>query len=365
MPVSHILASPDFFISFVVFFFVARNVSTTLRRFLMRGPHAGVISETAAALVFTGHLRDTCDRKKDGIIGLLNQTRMCREAFHGRCDVFIYTWSTLEKAAAPYNTQGRTLLAPSNSSSWACLEAVSRALEPTVVSAVVQPARPEVQPSMQSWGRLGESLASFRMNSAAVIGGLDLMRSYASSMRVNYSAVARMRLDMGSRRWTRFGHVFLAPMGWANIRSRADEDARGGGQPGLAREVSTCDVPRVKLTDFCMWSSPPAALLDAFEELRGGRFDSLILGGGGAAPCDSLLNRSAPLRGLSDRAKAERRQREQDEATNGSLLLGGLLAKGVRPRSSAPVSRPAPETVFVMLQVNGCQRTPRISSSVP
>ena len=49
-----------------------------------------------AALVLTGHLRDTCE-SRTGIAVVEKQVDACRAAFDGRCDVFLHTWDLLDK----------------------------------------------------------------------------------------------------------------------------------------------------------------------------------------------------------------------------------------------------------------------------
>ena len=65
-----------------------------------------------AVLLFTGHLRGTCDsqrvwstdqrawstRRSPKIDVIVNQTRWCRETFGSGCHAFLHTWSTLDKA---------------------------------------------------------------------------------------------------------------------------------------------------------------------------------------------------------------------------------------------------------------------------
>ena len=70
-----------------------------------------------AVLLFTGHLRGTCDsqrvwstdqrawstRRSPKIDVIVNQTRWCRETFGSGCHAFLHTWSTLDKAPTLLN----------------------------------------------------------------------------------------------------------------------------------------------------------------------------------------------------------------------------------------------------------------------
>eukprot|EP00966_Prymnesium_polylepis_P244501 5655128-Prymnesium_polylepis.1 len=50
-----------------------------------------------AALIFSGHLRATCSKNNALQKGMALQVARCRRVFRGRCDVFLHTWSMLEK----------------------------------------------------------------------------------------------------------------------------------------------------------------------------------------------------------------------------------------------------------------------------
>ena len=49
-----------------------------------------------AALIFSGHLRSTCT-DANGTAGIRLQASLCRAAFDGRCDIYLHTWTSLEK----------------------------------------------------------------------------------------------------------------------------------------------------------------------------------------------------------------------------------------------------------------------------
>ena len=96
-------------------------------------------------LVFTGHLRDTCEVAR-GIAAVQDQAVSCRRVFNGAGDVFIHTWDRLGKSSA----NGWLLVQDSaaiavlrerrlyNTSSQACLLNISAAMRPV--------ARSETQP---------------------------------------------------------------------------------------------------------------------------------------------------------------------------------------------------------------------------
>lgn len=56
-----------------------------------------------AALILTGFLRDSC-ASNTTLSALVGQVEMCRTAFDGACDVFIHTWSRLDKDGDTYGT---------------------------------------------------------------------------------------------------------------------------------------------------------------------------------------------------------------------------------------------------------------------
>ena len=205
---------------------------------------------------------------------------MCRQVFE-ECHVFIHTWSLLDTASSQ----------PRRLSSRECLDVVSRKLAPTAVTVETQRAEEhDEDPRLRSWGVLNESLFKIRMNTASMLGGLDLMSRHEEQTGVEYSAAVRIRLDLGSYRWFKKGYdkpLFLSPNGWGNVRHAADQHQRG--KVKSRGGVSTCTACRLKSTDFCLWSAPAAALRDMLEELRGNRFDRLVVGGGGLLPCQQRL----------------------------------------------------------------------------
>ena len=96
-----------------------------------------------AALIFTGHLRGTCDRDEDkGLRTLQQQAEHCRAAFDV-CDIFLHTWDWLEKPLnfselqhGPRKKCGqncRTAIRL-NASSWPCVSRVVAALNPAAVT---------------------------------------------------------------------------------------------------------------------------------------------------------------------------------------------------------------------------------------
>ena len=252
--------------------------------------------ELRAALVFTGHLRGTCDRELDaGLRAIQAQAINCRAVFSS-CDVFLHTWDRLEKPvdqliiARRCGPSCRRASRLANVSSWPCVGRVVAALEPVAAVTVErQDRRPGHAADERRWTST-ETLRSFRMNGASMSGGAALVARHAATMNHSYVAAVRMRADLGSAtvdgrpNWR---DQMLNNRSWRTVRRYATHyDTPAANR--VHRQVMTCDTPRVKRMDFCSWSVPATPLLDTLHAL------SVELAGDAAteAACHAYLNRS-------------------------------------------------------------------------
>lgn len=236
---------------------------------------------TRAALIFTGHLRSTCEREHDaGVRALVAHAILCRAAFDA-CDVFLHTWDLLDK---PLRNLSDYILGPKkrcgyacrtairhNSSSWPCVARVVEALDPSAVAVERQDRAAGYPEDERKWNRV-ETLRSFRMNGASMAAGALLVRRHAMSMGHTYHAAVRMRADVGSVNIDLRGGFrvqFLDNGTWPLVRRMANmQRARAReGAPSRRREVALCDFPRLKRIDFCSLSVPAEPLLDTLAAL--------------------------------------------------------------------------------------------------
>ena len=227
-----------------------------------------------AALVFTGFLRGSCSNLQ----ALVAQSRMCREAFDKRCDVFLHTWSTIHKDST-FKVHGsnmtdlllkqlaRSSVSSTIPSSWACVATIARELAPAAVT-VEEQALPslEMAAAAQPWGAVRENLFNFRWQVASIHGGIELMSRHAAATQTDYHAVVRMRADVGERALPS-RETFPTPASYATVRRRADLYVRGR-LGHKAREVVTCGHPRFKMTvtaagarSTVLWVTAAAAAL--------------------------------------------------------------------------------------------------------
>ena len=173
-----------------------------------------------AALIFTGHVRGSCARGGGkGLDVLLRHLHNCRAAFE-ICDVFIHTWDTLDRPpkrpprsgpngtiCIPARRGGGCQRNPSFWSLWAaeaptksslpCVAQLANVLNPVAITVERQDRAPGLASDVRMWNS-AETLKSFRMNSASMIGGGELVRRHAASMARTYHAAVRMRADVGS-----------------------------------------------------------------------------------------------------------------------------------------------------------------------
>jgi hypothetical protein len=285
-------------------------------------------SRPRAALIWTGFLRDSCSSSLN-LERLARVADSCRSAFSGSCDVFIHTWSRLDKAGE-YGERlkfGRCMSecvrkrARANESSLPCVSALVERVQPSAVAIEQQElANSSSEPGEPlAWsqylaGLPGEAsrvnVRNFAMNAASMAGGVRLMLDHAAAMRLgDYAAAIRMRADYGGLTDSQFLDQFLvSPAQWKSVRKRAEWNHQ--------QELYMCDHPRLKRIDVCFWSAPAAPLAQAViatkEELHGDRL----------LACRDYLNRSLRVPVFTE-----------------SILMCGMRAAHVGPATTA--ARPA------------------------
>jgi len=228
-----------------------------------------------AALIFTGHLRDTCERA-GGVTVLQTHQQRCHEAFNRSCDVFIHTWDALDwigpKAKGRrYDTlQGQL----SATKSWRCVAQIAEALAPVSIAVGTQNDSALTSDS-HSWTNW-EALGGTRMNSASIAFGVELMQRHAHLKGGLYSAAVRLRADVGSSRFasltkkSEYRRNIISSTGWGHVAARARRLLP-------SREVNQCGHPNFKHLDWCFWSAPAAAMV-----ALGSALHAAWAGGGGA-----------------------------------------------------------------------------------
>lgn len=251
-----------------------------------------------AALVLTGHLRGTCERKSGkGIATLVRQVAMCRAVFP-ICDLFLFTWDALDKPLPSQHSTSRCLGGVckhlkmlAGTASWPCIANISALLSPVAVVVERQDRAYGLDEDARPWSRY-ESLSSFRMNGAAMITGADMVRRHASTMNHEYHALVRMRADVGSTNIDfrqSFREQFLTNHSWHAVRSIAEAERQQhtsrsigvshGSVPraaakdassavSVSRLVHQCEEPRLVRIDFCFWSVPATPVLATLDKLR-------------------------------------------------------------------------------------------------
>ena len=234
------------------------------------------------ALVFTGHLRDTCETNA-GIAEVALHAAACRKEFR-ECDIFLHTWDRLDKGQDYMPPRCRRwhckqIAEQHNKSAWPCVTALSAALDPLAAVVVERQDRELDDEALWTFGPLNQSLRNFRMNTAAMVGGVDLVSRHAAAMNHTYAAIVRMRADVGSRKMRgkpEFHEQFLNANGWRRVGARAAEvEQHSTLATSYDKELVLCDRPRLKRTDFCFWSSPAAPVLRVVESFRGHAFTRL------------------------------------------------------------------------------------------
>jgi hypothetical protein len=250
-----------------------------------------------AALVLTGHLRDTCEVER-GLATVHDQAASCRRAFDGNCDVFIHTWDRLGKSTRA-NVTSRCDCECSrerrlhNAASHACLLNLSAMIRPVATMLETQPLEDSDSQHATEVGSFAWNHNVFRMNAMSISAGVGLMTRHSILARRDYTAAVRLRADVGSRKIRNrgvFREQFLNHEGWRIVRKAADTLERSKTRRGLHprkneakekgrrrdNELFFCgNSPRKQRVDFCTWSVPPKALVQAVEALRDERYDTL------------------------------------------------------------------------------------------
>ena len=215
-----------------------------------------------AALLATGHLRDACASGTSfNAAPLRRQLRLCEAAF-GACDLFVHTWSTVD-AATPRasHVQGVAAGGASNDS-WPCVTQLRKALRPTSLQVEVQRAPASLT---GTWGNSGTPHVGYVMNAHGVGAALDAMERHARSMRIEYGAAVRLRLDVGAERLQKIGGGNqLNTDGWGAARRWAARRDAG------CAPLFSCHPdkrPGGIAGDNCFWSAPPSALSRSLHAL--------------------------------------------------------------------------------------------------
>jgi hypothetical protein len=170
------------------------------------------------------------------------------------------------------------------------------------VATLVETQPPDTEHGALVVGSFGWNAARFRMNAASLSAGMSLMTRHSILARREYTAIVRLRADIGSRKMRnrkRFRDQFLNHEEWRQVRKAAGmhERHRGGllSRKDAAKErrldrehkLYFCgDSPRKQRVDFCAWSVPPTALVQAVDALRGERYDALT---SNASLCNDVL----------------------------------------------------------------------------
>lgn len=234
-------------------------------------------SASRGALLLSGHLRDTC-RDAQVRRGLLEQVDQCRTAFRGACDVFLHSWDMLDAAEGTHTRQHEGGRFPqerreldawpptpqSASSSYDCLQELSRAITFAAVSIETQRPRHSValRHATALWGTSGRSVHGVYMNLMGQVGALQLMQRHAEAMRITYHAAVRMRVDSEA---PRVAALTRARPPWAIISQGASDVAQGARQtavplPAIVYACSTNRSLGSPASDNCYWSAPPSSM---------------------------------------------------------------------------------------------------------
>ena len=228
-----------------------------------------------AAFVLSGHLRDTCDGV-NGTNAIVKQAIMCHEAFAGRCDVFLHTWSTLEKHvsmlrhsklchlknASDHCQLDMFRVKQASRASSVCVDTIARRLANELPSSTLGVSRTliEEQPEPLSpavgWGAVGEAVDHnmfFQVEGIARVLEMAARERPRRGEHRGHHAVVRMRADFGIRKHQARPELWLNPQGWRNVHLRAKAAANGMLDERVSTEVLTCGWPHFKRTDMCFW----------------------------------------------------------------------------------------------------------------
>ena len=259
-----------------------------------------------AALIWTGYLRESCSNHVT-FDRLTEQADFCRHAFDGACDVFIHTWSRLDK---PKQYGERLKFRQcmndcwmqrfaANTSTWPCMARIVERVNPTAVAIEEQDLQTTSYASAEDENGTSTlpdewrhylpmipeetslmAVKNFAMNTASMAGGVRLMLQHSRHMRVEYAAAVRMRADYGGLNTGGFRDQFMTTLAqWKSFRHKVrhhNNHLQSYGDASTVRangELCMCDRPRMKRMDFCFWSAPAAPLVGAVlameEELIG------------------------------------------------------------------------------------------------
>lgn len=211
-----------------------------------------MVSSPRAAILLSGHVRDTCDI---GGWALYEQVDRCRSAFTASlCDVFVHTWDKLNSDTPE--------------TSWDCITNLMRWLSPAAVA--VQRQETDSLNMSLLWRTSHLSYEAYRLNVAGMVGAMELMIQHASQRRIRYGVALRMRVDIGTTRILRLINGTLSADAWRTLY-------RAATSPSTQRELRSCHElkrPGAAGADNCFWSAPVGPLVDTLHILRD-RFDSL------------------------------------------------------------------------------------------
>ena len=209
-----------------------------------------------AAILLSGHVRDTCSSSSSSTWALHETLARCRAAFSpGGCDVFLHTWEHLDSSA----TSG---------TSWQCVAELVRGLTPAAVT-VQRQVLGNLNMTRQ-WRSSRLSYEAYRLNVAGMVAAADLMVQHSAQHRFRYDVALRLRTDVGSARILRLINGTLSADAWHAIH-------RAAAAPPAARELRSCGPvkrPGAAAADNCFWSAPSEPLIATLHELRD-RFDTL------------------------------------------------------------------------------------------
>ena len=272
------------------------HVSTQMAKRAMREADASASPRRLSqqtpriAILCAGHLRNLC-RDDDSFASLANAVALCRSV--ASCDLFLFTWSTLEPRTSPWTSTWRSSASEqTGQSSAACVERVRREIGTVAIRVDDQPQQGcfvNGSSVLGTWRTPHDgndtqtSYGAIRCQVTAVQRADTLRREYVNARQQSHSAAVRLRPDlydpMGAvhreycnRMWrsrelgTTSGPCVWQPrilqpdnITWAEIaQARPDPTAIHG--CGNRRDTDSAVNPGEKNGDHCMWSAPPSAL---------------------------------------------------------------------------------------------------------
>ena len=160
----------------------------------MAGQRTAAIPEQRAALLFTGHLRDTCAWNRT-TSAMEDQAASCRSAFQGRCDIFVHTWDELQKTTREHLNS----YLERGVSAWPCAGQVAKVLRPTAMAVENQATRNGAYKASPidntPFGDSQELPINFRMNTASSF----LIAPFQMSVGVSYVPLSFVSKSLWSR----------------------------------------------------------------------------------------------------------------------------------------------------------------------